>query len=51
MCFGFLTYKAYKSYSRNQKIKINDIILPLIFTVSIVAVLIFAFNGINVNAI
>jgi len=51
MCFGFLTYKVYKSYSQGEKIKLADIILPLIFTVSIIAVLIFAFNSININAI
>lgn len=47
LCFGFVTYKSYNSYYHHQKIRINDIILPLIFTVSIISVLIFTFNGVS----
>lgn len=47
LCFGFVTYKAYNSYYHYQKIRISDIILPLIFTVSIIGVLVLAFNSVN----
>jgi len=47
LCLGFLSYKAYNSYYHHQKIRINDIILPLIFTVSIVGVLVLAFNSVS----
>lgn len=51
LCFGFLTYKSYNSFYHHQKIRINDIILPLLFTISIVTVLILAFNGVNTGNI
>lgn len=47
LCFGFLAYKSYDSYFHHQKVRINDIIMPLIFTISLVAVLVIAFNGVN----
>ncbi|MFZ2125451.1 MAG: hypothetical protein WA087_00565 [Candidatus Saccharimonadales bacterium] len=47
LCFGFLTYKAYDSYYHHQKIRLNDIIFPLVFTVSVVGILILAFNNVN----
>lgn len=47
LCFGFLTYKAYNSYYHFQKIRISDIILPLTFTVSIISVLVLAFNSVS----
>lgn len=45
LCLGFVTYKAYNSYYHHQKIRMNDIILPLVFSVSIIALLVFAFNS------
>lgn len=47
LCFGFLTYNAYNSYYHYQKIRMNDILLPLIFTVSIISVLVLAYNGVS----
>lgn len=47
LCIGFLAYKAYDSYFRHQKVRIGDIILPLIFTISIIAVLMIVFNGVS----
>ncbi|MEI7918049.1 MAG: hypothetical protein WCH58_01580 [Candidatus Saccharibacteria bacterium] len=47
LCFGFLTFKAYDSYYHHQKIRLVDIILPLIFTVSVVAMLLVAFNNVT----
>jgi hypothetical protein len=43
----FLGYKAYDSFYHNGKIRTNDIILPLLLTVSIMAVLIFVFNNVG----
>lgn len=47
ICFGFLTYRSYDSYYHHQRIRINDILLPLVFTVGIVSVLILFFNGVS----
>ena len=49
LCFGFLTYKSYDSYYHHQKIRFNDIILPLLFTISIVSVLLLVFNGVSMG--
>lgn len=49
-CLAFLFYKSYDSYYKNQFIKLNDIILPLIFTISLVTVLLIFFNGINISS-
>ena len=51
ICFGFVSYKAYNSYFHYQKIRLNDIILPLAFSISIIGVLLLAFNGVNTSAI
>jgi hypothetical protein len=45
LCFGFLAYTSYDSFYHHQKIRISDIILPLLFTISIIGVLMLAFNG------
>ncbi len=44
---SFVAYKAYDSFYHNQKIRTNDIILPLLFTLSVIAVLIFVFNRVG----
>jgi len=51
LCFGFLTYTSYDSFYHHQKIRISDIILPLIFTMSIIGVLMLAFNGVGTGTI
>lgn len=44
---SFVGYKAYDSFYHNGKIRTNDIILPLLFTLSIIAVLVFIFNRVG----
>ena len=51
LCLGFLSYKTYHAYYHNQKNKLSDIILPLVFTVSIIIVLLLAFNGVSISNI
>lgn len=46
LCMSFLAYKIYNSFYHYQKIRVNDILLPLIFTIAIVLVLLFGFNGV-----
>ncbi|MDK2899393.1 MAG: hypothetical protein PWQ10_580 [Patescibacteria group bacterium] len=46
-CLGFLVYKTYDSYFHHSKVRLGDIILPLLFTVSIIGVLVLAFNSIS----
>ncbi len=47
LCMSFLAYKIYNSFYHYQKIRMNDIILPLIFAVAIILVLILGFNGVT----
>lgn len=44
---GFVAYKAYDSFYHHQKIRTSDIILPLLFTLSVIAVLVFVFNRVG----
>ena len=44
LSFGFLAYKVYDTYYHHQSIRINDIFLPLIFTLNIAVVLILFFD-------
>lgn len=44
---GFVAYKSYDSFYHNAKIRTSDIILPLLFTLSVVAVLVFVFNRVG----
>jgi len=44
---SFVGFKAYDSFYHHQKIRTNDIILPLLFTLSVIAVLIFVFNRVG----
>lgn len=46
-CLGLLAYKAYDSYTKHETIRMNDIILPLLFSVSVVGVLLIFFNEVN----
>ncbi|HPF31304.1 MAG TPA: hypothetical protein PLO25_03300 [Candidatus Saccharibacteria bacterium] len=43
-CFAFIVYKSYDSFYHNQKIRINDILMPLLFSIGIILVLVLAFN-------
>ncbi len=43
-CFAFLAYKSYDSYYHHDKVRFNDIVLPLVFTVGIISILLLAFN-------
>jgi len=49
LCIGFVVCKSYDSFFHHQKIRLSDIILPLLFTISIVGVLLLAFNGVSTN--
>ena len=44
---SFLAFKAYDSFHKNAKIRINDIILPLLFTLSVIVVLLVLFNRVG----
>ncbi len=44
---GFLAYKSYDSFYHHQKIRIADIILPLLFSVSVIALLLLLFNRVG----
>ena len=44
---SFLAYKSYDSFHKNAKIRTVDIILPLLFTLSVILVLLTVFNRVG----
>ncbi len=44
---SFLAFKVYDSFYHHQKIRMNDILLPLLLTVSVIAVLVLVFNRVG----
>lgn len=44
---SFLAYKSYDSFYKNAKIRMNDVILPLLFTLSVILVLLTIFNRVG----
>lgn len=44
---SFVAFKSYDSFYKNAKIRINDIILPLLFTLSVIIVLLVLFNRVG----
>lgn len=44
---SFLAFKSYDSFHKHAKIRISDIILPLLFTVSVILILVIVFNRVG----
>jgi hypothetical protein len=44
---GFVAYKSYDSFYHHQKIRTSDILLPLLFTLSVIAILVLVFNRVG----
>lgn len=44
---SFVAYKAYDSFYHHSKIRTSDTILPLLFALSVIAVLLFVFNRVG----
>jgi len=44
---SFLAYKAYDSFYHHAKVRMSDVLLPLLFTVSVLLVLLFVFNRVG----
>lgn len=44
LCIGFMLHRCYDSFYHHQKIRGNDVILPILFTVSIIIILPLALN-------
>lgn len=44
---SFLAYKVYQSFYQHAKIRMNDILLPLLFTLSVLLVLLVVFNRVG----
>lgn len=47
LAVGFVVYKSYDSYYHHQIVRLNDIILPLLFSIGIIIMLVLAFNGVS----
>lgn len=48
---GFLVHKSYDSYFHYEKIRFNDIVLPLLLTICIILVLLIFFNNVDTSAL
>jgi hypothetical protein len=44
---SFLAFKAYDSFYKHAKIRMNDVLLPLLFTISVLIVLLVLFNRVG----
>jgi hypothetical protein len=44
---SFLAYKVYDSFYHHAKIRMNDVLLPLLFTLSVLVVLLVVFNRVG----
>lgn len=44
---SFLAFKSYDSFHKHAKIRMSDIILPLLFTVSVILILLIVFNRVG----
>ncbi len=44
---SFLAFKLYDSYYHHEKVRMNDVILPLLFSVSIIVILLVLFNRVG----
>lgn len=49
LCLSFLVHRAYSSFYHHQKIRSNDILLPLLFTLAVSAALLLFFNGLDAS--
>ncbi|RWZ78563.1 MAG: hypothetical protein EOT05_02325 [Candidatus Microsaccharimonas sossegonensis] len=47
LLIGFVAYKAYDSFYHHQRIRTSDILLPLLFSLSVIAVLVLVFNRVG----
>jgi hypothetical protein len=48
-CIGFILHRAYDSFYHHQKIRGNDVLLPILFTASIIIVLPIVLNLLGAN--
>jgi hypothetical protein len=48
-CIGFVLHRAYDSFYHHQKIRGNDVILPILFTISIIIILPIVLNLLGAN--
>lgn len=44
---SFLAYKAYSSFYHHAKVRMTDVLLPLLFTISVILVLLLIFNRVG----
>lgn len=49
LAISFVVERGYESYSRNKAIRMNDIILPLLLSVSIIGLLLLRFNDVGLG--
>jgi len=49
LCIGFVLHRCYDSYYHHQRIRSNDVILPILFTISIIVVLPIVLNLLGAN--
>ena len=47
LCIGFIAHKIYDSFFHYQKIRSQDVVLPILFGVSVIAILLTLFGGLG----
>lgn len=51
MCVALIAYKVYDSYATHKRVRVNDVLIPTLFSISIIAVLLFLFNYVKTGII
>jgi len=49
LCIGFILHRCYDSFYHHQKIRGNDVLLPILFTISIIVILPIVLNLLGAN--
>ncbi|MNT79579.1 hypothetical protein D3C72_2189260 [compost metagenome] len=49
LAISFVVERVYESYTRHKVVRMNDIILPLLLSASIVALLLLRFNDVGLG--
>lgn len=51
MCLGLVFYKLYDSFKKHSEVRAGDVALPIIFTVSVCALLVTLFHGVGIDSL
>ena len=49
--FGFLAERVYASYAANQRVRIQDVVMPLVFVIALVGIILIGYNQLEPDEI